>query len=485
MKGLSLRGRFILLLVALSSISIAFLISYLVSHAESLLIDQTMISRKNLSRTLAVTVTNALLYEELGLIEEGGLIENYIADWMKNDEIPVDYVKVIDRNGRIIASDKLSEYGEILPPPFLDQLFTVDSIRISQPVRLTRDAVLDVAAPLTISTRSWGYLLVGYSLESLEEELLAIKIRHIVAGVSLIIMMSLIMVLYVRSAFKPLINLRDFMAEAAKQPWMRTGIKQGGEIGDLAVVFNRLLDEIEQARILERETQEKFLQTERIATVGKLAAGVAHEVRNPLSGILNLVENLERYKMDETKFKQYTALIRDGIVRIEKIVDGLVSFARQSDFNPVSIDPVKLFDETLELIAYPLRKAGIEVERDYSARVPRIQADPDQMKQVLLNILLNALKSMEESGGKLIVGIRHSEAMQVELFVEDDGIGIPRENVAKIFDPFYTTKDAGEGTGLGLAVSQSIVHRHNGRIEVWSEEGKGALFTVIIPTLQE
>lgn len=481
MKKASLQKRITILSVLLSALILLLLTLFFAWRDEELFIRQNRSLRLHLSETLAISITNALLYEELGLIEEGGLIENYIDEWMHTPDLHVRMIRVLSPEGRVIASSNLRDVGRTIQDStvlhHLDQLATSSRHVTSA----DGEPVIEVFTPLNISTRSWGLLTVDYSLRPMMEELRHIRIESGLVALGLIALIAVVLAIYVRSAFAPLKELQMFVGQVPKQSWFRTPVRRNDEIGDLAVSFNEMLDELEQVREKEREAQEKFHYSERVAMVGKLAAGVAHEVRNPLAGIGTLVENLARYRENDAKFEQYTDAIHKGLGRIERIVAGLISLSHQTPFNPRPTNPVQVVQDVLELAGYALRKARVQTVWKVDEPVPQVLADGDQLRQVILNLVLNAARAMDEQGGRLTVGVQRGEPGFVKLYIEDEGIGIPRENLTKVFDPFFSTLPVGEGSGLGLAVSRSILDRHRGRIEVASEEGKGARFTLVLP----
>jgi signal transduction histidine kinase len=480
-RKFTLRHRLTYLSLGLYVITLLLLTFIFVKRDESLITIQNEMLRRHLTETLAISITNTLLYQELELIEEGGLIDNYIEEWMNNPELNVRSIRVTNPDGVVVASNDFREYGKEITSLGKIVITEKKQTVVSKIRGLNSEQLLLVSTPLNISTRSWGNLSLTYSLESLHSALKDSRIKYSAVTIAAILLSSILFATYMHYAFKPITELRDFVIKVPDQSWFRARVRKNDEIGDMANAFNEMLDKLEQVRELERETQEKFHQAERVSVIGKLAAGVAHEIRNPLAGIENLVENLEKYKYDSRKFDQYSKAITDGLQRIEKTVDGLVSFAHQSDFLPKPTNLIEIMEETLELTGYNLRKSNIKISWDIPESIPDVHIDGDQFRQVLLNIILNAITAMEETGGELKVGFKNENSKGIELYIEDNGIGIPVEQVDQIFDPFFTTHPVGKGTGLGLAVSDSIIEHHGGQLRVESDEGIGTRFTITLP----
>jgi signal transduction histidine kinase len=215
-----------------------------------------------------------------------------------------------------------------------------------------------------------------------------------------------------------------------------------------------------------------------MVAVGTLAAGVAHEVNNPLSGVLASIENMRDNPDDEEMRDRYLQLIADGLRRIERTVANLLNFARPREIKLERTSINHNLRHVVELVGYQLRAAGVEVEMDLDESATTVEADHFQMEQLFLNLVLNALDAMRE-GGKLYLRTR-VRGGKVIAEVRDTGHGIPAGVRDRIFDPFFTTRETGEGTGLGLAVSGSIVAAHGGSIELESTVGRGTTFRVIM-----
>ena len=230
-----------------------------------------------------------------------------------------------------------------------------------------------------------------------------------------------------------------------------------------------------------QDMNDKLVKTQRLAAVGQLAAGAAHEINNPLAIISARAQLLEMREEDPAKKKGLRQMV-EQIERISAILGSLMDFARPAAPRMEAMNPRDVMDRVLSLLEGNLGSRGIEVRRDYRGAVPDVKADSRQMEQVLLNLALNAQHAMEGSGGVLAAGLSYSpESDSVTFSVSDTGAGIPRDNLEKIFDPFFTTKAEGKGTGLGLSTAYGIVTAHKGRICVSSEPGAGSVFSVVLP----
>lgn len=228
-----------------------------------------------------------------------------------------------------------------------------------------------------------------------------------------------------------------------------------------------------------KQLEQQIRRSEKLASVGKLAAGVAHEINNPLGGILNCIYNFRKGALSPARQEEYLASIEDGLRRVQKIVRQLLDFSQQHEpeFSPANINDV--VERVLVLTEHALAARKIGLDKQLQRDLPALMVDRHMMEQVLMNLVLNAVQAIKD-GGAIIIRTRTRDG-DCEVTVEDTGCGIPAHVLPHIFDPFFTTKGTGEGTGLGLSVSLGIVERHGGRIFVDSEVGKGSVFTVCLP----
>jgi len=232
-----------------------------------------------------------------------------------------------------------------------------------------------------------------------------------------------------------------------------------------------------------QNTQQQLIQSEKLASVGTLAGGVAHEINNPLMVILGRTDLLLMGSDLPPKVRCDLEIIREETSRISEIVRGLLTFSRRTHDNKFALTNVnEIIEKTLALTEPQLKGEGIIITRRLAADLPLIDANAGQLQQVFTNMVINAYHAMHH-GGRLEVRTELSADGQITIEFEDTGCGIPKENLVRIFDPFFTTKEEGKGTGLGLAVSNTIIGQHGGALSVKSEAGKGTCFTITLPLI--
>jgi len=258
----------------------------------------------------------------------------------------------------------------------------------------------------------------------------------------------------------------------------RMEVRSHDELGELAATFNRMVGIIKR----NKEMESTLAQQEKMASLGVLSSGVAHEINNPLGVILGYAGYLEG-KMDpaDPNFR-YIQDIRKESKRCKVIVQDLLSYARTPPPALEETDLNALLEQIVDFAANHMDLHHVSLARDFAPELPRVRVDPDQMRQVAINLILNAGAAME-SGGTITVSTAVGEGGFVDISVRDEGAGIAPENLEKIFEPFFTTK--ARGTGLGLAITKRIVEQHLGRIMVESEVGKGTTVTVRLPVERE
>jgi len=313
------------------------------------------------------------------------------------------------------------------------------------------------------------------------------SILLVVTLVMIVVLGSVINSKLARSIVTPIGNLERITKKITRGDFSESIVVTGhDEISSLAESFNQMEDKLDHAmNSLEdiikqlQEKQAQLVEAEKLASIGKLAAGIAHEINNPLTSVLtfsNLM--LEQCPPDDPRHDKLKLMARETD-RARTIVRQLLNFGRESVIKPVKININEPVTEIIDSLVAQEAFKDITLSIDLGTGLPEVYADPAQFGQVVLNILLNAIHSIVPPGKINVSTLRAKN--YVEIIFADTGKGIPEENIHKIFDPFFTTKDATKGTGLGLAVSYGIIKKHGGDIAVASIVGKGTTFTVRMP----
>lgn len=360
---------------------------------------------------------------------------------------------------------------------------------------LVGERVFHYSYPFSYSGINWGWINIGLSLEKFNADLELIYHRMLIilvlcAGAGLVMSYY-----FARQLSRPIFRLADITQRVGSGDLSaRAEIATHDELESLAHSLNSMTAALQKSYEDLRNTQAQLVQSGKMSAVGQLAAGVAHEINNPLSGILihaKLLRELisspklkDRAELEE--FPEYVDIILEATYRCKTIIENLLSFSRQSNDTLVDIlDMNEVIEKSLSLIATELRHGFIIVKKDPGSDLPRIEGNLTRLQQVFINILLNAHQFMPDGGEISISTALSREGKYVEARIKDTGPGIPKENLEKIFEPFFTTmsvaQGSGRGTGLGLSISYGIIKEHKGLIEVESEQGKGATFIVKLP----
>lgn len=319
---------------------------------------------------------------------------------------------------------------------------------------------------------------------------IAARRDRIIITTSLLVVLLIVLILIIvrRNITRPISQLVERVREIGQGRWeQRIEVKGGDEIAALAKEFNAMSEELNlsYARFL-KEQQEKLKlerelrRSERLASVGQLAAGLAHEIGTPLSIIGGRAEYLLRRPRSAPEAAENLNIIRSQIDRITAVVRQLLEFSRRRELILRPVDLVALLENVRYLMEHQLLQKQARVDIAVSPSPLCAQADPDLLQQVFINLFSNALHALEASGGTITIRAT-TAATGVWIAFEDDGCGIEPEHIEHVFDPFFTTKDVGEGVGLGLAVSYGIIKEHGGDIRVESEAGKFTRFIIQLP----
>jgi signal transduction histidine kinase len=458
---------------------VAIVLHYFLVGAEKRhLLEKEERTAKTLATSMKLPFTQILLYEEAGVVSEAGLLDLYISRMVGSKDLHIVYAMVFDPEGRVLSHSDLTQFSRKLDDPLSRKALSADELVLSRVGDPFAGGAIDVATPLNVSSKRFGTLRFGYSLARLADDLRQLKRKALALTVSaaagmilLVILAAGVMVRPIRRLVGALDSVRLGRLEPVSLP------ERHDELGDLQNSYRMMIDRLAKEKTERERTQDLLARTEKMATVGTLAAGIAHEVNSPLTGAMHSVHALEAGALAPEKQGRYLQVLAESLERIRRAISQLLDYSTVHVTNVADCDLSLLVAETLEFLEYQTARNRIEVENSLPP-LP-VRADAHQMEQVLVNLVLNAIAAMP-AGGRL--AFRHIvDGHFLTLIVSDTGEGIPPENLEKVFDPFFTTKRNGEGTGLGLAVCRKIIEQHGGRILVFSRPGEGTEFSVSLP----
>jgi hypothetical protein len=337
-----------------------------------------------------------------------------------------------------------------------------------------------------------GVLTVANSLKEMDTMLWKIEIHSVILAIITIAFLSFVLgLLSLKFINIPIKKLTETMKKAEKGDLtVRVNVKGRDEMGSLAENLNIMIEKLHLAKQeAEQYHQELIQRADRMASIGELASGIAHEIRNPLAGIQGAVQILAEEFPKEDPRTQVTEEIQKQIYKMERLVRDLLNYAKPVPANYLPTDINGLVDKVLSFF---VRQRGMpadyRIEKKLFSSLPKTMIDPSSMEQAFLNIILNAQKAMPKGGTFTVSTVAlpqrkddGKEVCEVQITFEDTGVGIPGENLHKIFNPFFSTRS--DGTGLGLAITKNIVEQHGGRIDVQSRVNVGTKFIITLPAI--
>ncbi len=480
----SLKSKIIIAVSAILAVTIGLgtwiNIGYQRGQMEDGLEDNVLVISNTIERSLANSMLDGKSKEVQHILEAVGGYHN------------IQEVKIFSPNGTILKSSKHWMIGRKVDP-FTQKWFLADKFK--KPIKRREEGIFSVLFPIENEPRCYychgstvklnGVLAVDISMsETLDKVRELSKTMFFWAfGVTAILAVSLSLFLtYLVS--NPIQALIATMERAERGLEARVEVTSVDEIGRLGEAFNSLLTKLELAQSrVERYHYEQMKRADRLASIGEMAAGIAHEIKNPLAGIAGVIQVL---KKDQPVGDQRRVVLDEVLLQVErmdKAVRNLLSFARPPEPKMTLVDINELIGRLLDFLAPQFARKSIAAERKLAPGLPWLTIDPDLIQQALINIALNAIQAMPE-GGTFDVETRSikpegDKPGSVEVLCTDNGKGISQENLSRIFNPFFTTRQ--QGTGLGLSITQRIIEQHGGEINVTSSPGKGTTFTITFP----
>jgi signal transduction histidine kinase len=425
--------------------------------------------------SMAIPMINALLYEELGLVSVGGLLDNFIVDIMNNPQLKPVYALVTDPKGKILAHSQINQFGQHLDDELTKSALAATSVIIRQQT-WQGQKVLDVGSPLAIHGKRWGCLRVGFPLAPLQAQLKSLAMR--IASFSAIFAFGALLLFFIAGSrlVKPLRNLAKEMERVDGEKLAKIPLSpRRDELGLLQNSFSQMLKRLRKSEHERDESVKQLLENERLVTTGRIVAGVTHEINNPLAGISGALSVLKRKPQ---ALDQYLPLLQDEVERITGIVSQLLGLSRTGELNRESVDAENLLHEIKRICQLATKGKAIDLHFSESAPRATITCDARKIQQVVLNLVINAADAMDDCGQIKLYTYQDDDDFCIQ--VKDNGPGVPDKLKEQIFTPFFTTKAAGKGTGIGLAFSAHTIENHGGSLSLL-ETDSGACFEIRIP----
>jgi signal transduction histidine kinase len=488
---MGMQAKFILFAVPCIALFAGFIGLVTIQREEDLLLRNATQQGMGIARISSVLFTNARIYEDLGMVDTSGMsdyLDYFVADVMRLDPRIV-FFMVFDPEGRVVAHNNLREYGRLYTDPATRAALSATYPTVRRDDSEELGPLLDIAVPLSIGSKRWGACRIGFSLGEMYRSL--DRLRSEVMGISAVLLLTALCAVWYagRHFSRPLTALTRTMNDITARGDLAAPVPalppREDEIGLLQASFLWMVRRLREAERERLRNVEGMHQAEKLASIGQLASGVAHEINNPLGGVILCFRNLVAGGMDEATRRQHEEVIDDGLERIRRIVRELMHYARPAPLAMCATRVDDLFARTASLADFTLQRQGVTLVCTVAPDVPPLSTDPDKMDQVLLNLVLNGADAMP-GGGVLTLDARldPGAGSTVRITVRDTGPGVPEEHRERIFDPFFTTKHSGQGTGLGLAVSAAIVARHGGTLALEPPvpgDPPGAVFVISLP----
>ncbi len=480
----SLKTR-IILLIGIVIIALMLLISsVLLLKWRQIIIQKQSENAISISKTFAVTVIDALIFEEKSVFQKENILESYIDNFI-NRLGNVDYVIIFDKNGSTMINRFLRD-GKISSSQNFKPELTASPL---EEIAIFEDAefgwIIEANEPFIFSNKNWGSAKIGFDAQPIRDEISSVFFLLLAATFLLTFIVLLILFFSINRMTSSLellvqeIDKIDFISDSQ----ISLPIKDD-EIGFLYKHFALLKNRLDASKNELERAQKQIYQAEKLASIGRLASGVAHQVNNPLNGIKSCLYAIQKEPADVPQTKEYIELINEGIENIETVVKKLLGFARQQSTSENLIDINDSIVKVINLFEFRLKEKNIDIRLNLEKELCNIKIDHHLFQEVIMNLLLNSYDAINKNG-EIIISTGKIGDKQIFVQIQDNGIGISTENLKKIFDPFFTTKEIGTGTGLGLSVCLGIIESHDGKIDVQSTENAGTTFRITLPTAKE
>jgi len=481
LSGLAPRGlrSRILLVVGLTASVIMMVMSWgmLYSWRRSL-VHQEQTNAQAVSRAFSVAVIDALIFDDQDLYLSEGFLDNYV-DLFMTQNPRLRSITILDPAGAVAARSWNRQ-----DPPWVtgsqDEL-----LRVTSPMTtITRTPegpwVLETVLPMFTGERKWGVLVLAVEADSIRHQIrrsFAQLAYFSIAVTSVMMLLLWLMLSRILGSLQTLVTAMDTVDYATGS--IPSLPYRHDEIGILYKHFHHMQKRVEQSRIGQIKAQQQVWHAERLAAIGRLASGLAHEINNPINGIRNCIYAIRGDLENTQQTAEYLDMMDEGLTHAGSVIDKLLGFARKQQTGMGPVDLNEAVEAVGRLVAFDVGRKNIVLELGLEPALPTVTADRQLIQEVIMNLVLNAVDAVYE-GGFIAVSTGFSSS-EIVLEVRDHGRGIAPDQIDQVFDPFFTTKRAGEGTGLGLSISLGIVQTHGGDLTVASDPGVETTFNMTLP----
>jgi signal transduction histidine kinase len=468
--NLSLNGKLIGMMLVLNFILLSVL-TFLYSQSEKALFEELEKQTAELSKAIQVGV------EEV--TSKGYTDEMRLQTYLKKlNAKGLKEISIISNSDEIVASTNPMKVGEQVAASRKERIIKAE---LGEPVS-KEGKVYNVILPVVAGNEHYGYIHLKINIEDFSEILESNAIKRIIAT-SLVFGLGILLAVFLSWMYtKPIYTVVNAARSvAAGDLTLNLTSDRKDEIGELTQSFNFMVQKLREERALE----EKLREAEHLSGVAQLARSIAHEIRNPLNFISLSIDHLKtKYPPEEGKekesFDSLITSIKHEIQRLNKLVGDFLDYGRPLKLSTREVDVGELIREVLALISAKAEKDRVKIHYQ-NGSLPNLFIDPELIKTCIFNSILNAFQAMPE-GGELTVSTNMSNG-RASIIIQDTGIGVPKENLSRLFEPFFSTKSA--GLGLGLAMTRRVVEEHGGKVDFQSLEGKGSTITISLPVRNE
>lgn len=465
--------------VLMMTISVAFLYQF-----RSVVIQKEVENIRSITDAISIPFLDALVYSETDGINPDIILErhlSYLAD--KIDGIR--FVHIYDSNDRLVIHSlfhsNTEDHTYYNPPPA-----TRSFVPGRQILNISRQEgngwIIEVESPLAIAGKKWGTAVLGFDGNPVRREIISISRILLYLGIAVTSITLLVLYFLINRLTMSLGRLTEAIDHFdLETPQTDLPLPESDdEIGYLSHRFELLQKRLIESRNHLAVTQRQIYRAEKLAFIGRLSAGIAHEVNNSVNGIQSCIYAIEKDPQNTEQTTSYLKLINEALKHIENIVKKLLEYSRKNNPSLSEVDLRETIQNVIQLCSYKIKEKKIDIDFKADKNLPVINADKHLMREVMMNLVINSIDAVDEEGRiRIRTGRKNKEC--IYLNVEDNGTGILPENQEFIFEPFFTTKETGKGTGLGLSAVLGIVEAHDGEVRVESKPGEKTIFTITLP----